>query len=109
MDWLSFSPTIWTCKHDVFNGNVLGQVEVPTISTEIMPDERDMRKMVADLVQEDDEEVYDSLGDQFKNILVGDDFNQEYEFYEEVTDESDVNCESRKDDPDGSDGSFYIV
>ena len=66
-DW-STDSTIWNCKHsDVFNSDdwVFGFVEVPKISTEDTPqscfpivcgdwDVRDMRKMVADLVQDDD-------------------------------------------------------
>ena len=124
MNPLSFSPTIWTCKHsDVFNGEVLGPVEVPKNSTEIMPqsqfpivcgdwDVRDMRKMVADLVRDDGEEINDNLGDQFKKMLEVDDFNQEdYEFYEEVSDDTGIG-ESSKDNEvhsEGSDGSFCVV
>ena len=121
LDWTNFTPTIWTCNHsDVFNGDVFGPVDVARISTEsqsgqAMPivgtpivcgdlDVRDMRKMVADLVWEDEEEVLVNLG--------GDDFNQDnYEFYEEVSDESDANGETSKDEEvsEGSDGSFYVV
>ena len=119
LDWTNFTPTIWTCNHsDVFNGDVFGTNDVAKILTETqsyqaMPivgtpivcgdlDVRDMRKMVADLV--DEEEVLVNLG--------GDDFNLEnYEFYEEVSDESDTNGESSKDEEvsEGSDGSFYVV
>ena len=119
LDWTNFTPTIWTCNHsDVFNGDVFGTDDVAKISTETQSyqaipivgtpivcgdlDVRDMRKMVADLV--DEEEVLVNLG--------GDDFNLEnYEFYEEVSDESDTNGESSKDEEvsEGSDGSFYVV
>ena len=119
LDWTNFTPTIWTCNHsDVFNGDVFGTDDVAKILTETqsyqaMPivgtpivcgdlDVRDMRKMVADLV--DEEEVLVNLE--------GDDFNLEnYEFYEEVSDESDTNGESSKDEEvsEGSDGSFYVV
>ena len=119
LDWTNFTPTIWTCNHsDVFNGDVFSPIDVARILTETqscqaMPivgtpivcgdlDVRDMRKMVADLV--DEEEVLVNLE--------GDDFNLEnYEFYEEVSDESDTNGESSKDEEvsEGSDGSFYVV
>ena len=121
LDWTNFTPTIWTCNHsDVFNGDVFGPIDVVRISTEsqsgqAMPivgtpivcgdlDVRDMRKMVADLVREDEEVVLVNLG--------GDDFNLDnYEFYEEVTDESDANGETSKDEEvsEASDGSFYVV
>ena len=134
LDWETFSPTIWTCKHsDVFNGDIFCPIDVARISTETqscqaMPivdtpiacgdlDVRDMRKMVADLVGEDEEEVLVNLGDmdlgdQFREMLEGDDFNQDdYEFYEEVTDESDASEVTSKDEEvsEGSDGSFYVV
>ena len=110
----------------VFNGEVFvfGSVEVPKISTEDMPqsqfpivcgdwDVRDMRKMVADLVQDDDEEINDNLGDKFKKMLEVDDFNQEdCEFYEEVSDDTGIG-ESSKDNEvhseGSSDGSFCVV
>ena len=140
-DWSSFSSAIWTCKHNewknvaltwkslyslVFNGEVFvfGSVEVPKITTEDMPqsqfpivcgdwDVRDMRKMVADLVQDDDEEINDNLGDKFKKMLEVDDFNQEdCEFYEEVSDDTGIG-ESSKDNEvhseGSSDGSFCVV
>lgn len=123
LDWINFTPTIWTCKHsDVFNGDVLGPVEVPKISTESyrlynraqMPivcgdsDVRDMRKMVADLVRDDDEEVIDNVlclkvEVPAWEVFDGDDFKEdEYEFYEEVTDNEEVHSE-------GSDESFFVV
>ena len=52
------------------------------------------------------------LEDQFREMLEGDDFNQDdYEFYEEVSDESDANGETSKDEEvsERSDGSFYVV
>ena len=100
---------------------------------------RDMKKMVADLVQGDDKKINDNLEDQFKKMievdgtnqedyelyeevredeeevivnLGGDDFNLDnYEFYEEVSDESDANGETSKDEEvsEGSDESFYLV
>ena len=142
-DWSSVSSTIWTCKHSDaltwkslylldLNGDlfVFGSVEVPKISTEDTPqsyfpivcgdwDVRDMRKMVADLVQDDDKEINDNLEDQFKKMLEVDVFNQEdhefyenYEFYEEVSDDTGIG-ESSKDNTvhseGSSDGSFCIV
>ena len=142
-DWSSVSSTIWTCKHSDaltwkslylldLNGDlfVFGSVEVPKISTEDTPqsyfpivcgdwDVRDMRKMVADLVQDDDKEINDNLEDQFKKMLEVDVFNQEdhefyenYEFYEEVSDDTGIG-ESSKDNSvhsqGSSDGSFCIV
>ena len=72
---------------------------------------------MADLVRGDEEEVFVDLGDmdlgdQFRDMLEGDDFNQDdYVFYEEVSDESDANGETSKDEEvsEGSDGSFYVV
>jgi uncharacterized membrane protein YqiK len=142
-DWSSVSSTTWTCKHSDaltwkslylldLNGDlfVFGSVEVPKISTEDTPqsyfpivcgdwDVRDMRKMVADLVQDDDKEINDNLEDQFKKMLEVDVFNQEdhefyenYEFYEEVSDDTGIG-ESSKDNTvhseGSSDGSFCIV
>ena len=142
-DWSSVSSSIWTCKHSDalmwkslylldLNGDlfVFGSVEVPKISTEDTPqsyfpivcgdwDVRDMRKMVADLVQDDDKEINDNLEDQFKKMLEVDVFNQEddefyenYEFYEEVSDDTGIG-ESSKDNSvhsqGSSDGSFCIV
>ena len=52
------------------------------------------------------------LDDQFREMVEGDDFNQDdYEFYEEVSDESDANGETSKDEEvsEGSDGSFDVV
>jgi hypothetical protein len=134
LGWTNFTPTIWTCNHsDDFNGDVFSPIDVAKISTETqscqaMPiidtpiacgdwNERDMRKMVADLVQDDEEEVFVdlgdlNLGDQFRKMLEGDDFNQDdYVFYEEVSEESDANGETSKDEEvsEGSDGSFYVV
>ena len=135
-DWSSVSSTIWTCKHSDaltwkslylldLNGDlfVFGSVEVPKISNEDKPqsyfpivcgdwDVRDMRKMVDDLVQDDDEEINDNLGDQFKKMLEVDDFNQEdYEFYEEVSDDTGIGESSKDNDvhSEGSDGSFCVV
>ena len=121
---------------DVFNGNVFGPVDVARISTEsqscqAMPivgtpivcgalDVRDMRKMGADLVRDDDEEeINENLADQFKKMLEVDVFNQEdnefyenYKFYDEVSDDTGVG-ESSKDNSvhsqESSDGSFCIV
>ena len=125
LDWTNFTPTIWTCNHsDVFNGDDFDPNDVARISTEsqscqTMPivgtpiacgDWDVMKKMVADLVQEDEEEVFVNLG--------GEDFNlDDYEFYEEVSDESDANGEISKEEEvfegsevsEGSDASFYVV
>lgn len=63
-----------------------------------------MRKMVADLVRDDDEEVIDNVlclkvEVPAWEVFDGDDFKEdEYEFYEEVT-----------DNEEGSDESFFVV